>query len=309
MPFSEIKKLQKQNKSHKDIGLRIPPPSPFNSVFKKRYHTKRQTVWSAAGRVKKVVLWQKKPGCLWLSIWTCRPACKTKLEFSSKFYECLDSAFWVDLVLTHKLVIKFVPMFPHKLFGLLEARILTLDCKVSHIIDSGWVVSFRNKFAPVECSVAGLETSILQGFGQKNLLNEGSGKRNLLNFQCSAGTISGETPNCLISSDILLLASIWLGFLLSHTLVLPKLLLTWKGRRQRLAFMCWILCFSKVFSQPGLSDELLYNAECLWHHVWRICPQISSFSSAAAPCKQTLEAKQHPPVGQDRESFSNSRAK
>lgn len=106
---------------------------------------KRQTAWSAAGRVKKVVLWQKKPGCLWLSIWTCRPACKPKLEFLSKFWECLDSAFWVDLVLTHELVTKFVPtsVFPHKILGLLEARVFTLDYKVSHLymIVVGFLIS------------------------------------------------------------------------------------------------------------------------------------------------------------------------
>lgn len=66
----------------------------------------------------------------------------------------------------HELVTKFVPtsVFPHKILGLLEAKVLTLDCKVSHlyIIDSGWVSYSRNIFAPAECSVAGLETSILR---------------------------------------------------------------------------------------------------------------------------------------------------
>jgi len=77
--FSETESSKKQNKGPEGIGLRIPPPLIL--CLKKRYHTKRQTVWSTAGRVKKVVLWQKKPGCLWLSIWACRPACKPKLEF------------------------------------------------------------------------------------------------------------------------------------------------------------------------------------------------------------------------------------
>lgn len=158
-----------KNKSRKDIGLSI-FFSPFNSVFKKKKIPHETPVWSAAGRVKKVVLWQKKPGCLWLFIWTCRPACKTKLEFLSKFWECFESAFWFDLILMHELVTKFVPIsvFSHKILGLLATRLLTLDCEVSHlsIIDSGWVSCCRNAFGPAECPVAGFKTFILRCWAQ-----------------------------------------------------------------------------------------------------------------------------------------------
>lgn len=135
----------------------------------------------------------------------------------------------------------------------------------------------------------------------------GPGRGNLLNFQCSDGTVSGETPNPLTSSDVLLLASVWLGFSLSHIFVLPKQLLTGKGRRQRLPFMFWILCVSKACSQPGLRE--LWIVE---QHRMSVAPSMEDLSSilllsvSSNPCKQSLEAKQHPPVRWDRESCSNS---
>ena len=114
-----------------------------------------------------------------------------------------------------------------------------------------------------------------QSLGLRPLFwDAGPGKGNLLNFQCSASTVSGETLNPLTSSDVLLLASVWLGFSLSHILVLPKQLLIWKGRRQRLPFMFWILCVSKACSQPGLSE--------LWTVVQRrmsVAPCIEDLSS------------------------------
>lgn len=72
--------------------------------------------------------------------------------------------------------------------------------------------------------------------------------------QFSVCIVSGKTPNPLTSRDVLLLDSVWLGFFLSGIPVLAKQLLIRKGKK-RFPLIFWILCVSKVCSQPGL-DEL-----------------------------------------------------
>lgn len=124
-------------------------------------------------------------------------------------------------------------VFPCIILGCLEAGVLTLDCRVSHldIINSCWVSFPEQEFLIPETYWPQLNA---QPLGLRPQFGDQAQAKGIYSILSAQLVLSGAKLQ--IFWCVLLLTSAWLGFSLSHIFMLPKQLLTWKGSRQKFPF-------------------------------------------------------------------------